>query len=553
MRNKMNMARPHYLLFVFVVLFCACSGAQKAKDVGLPTVHRLVVLHTNDTHGHPVRFTYESREHVGGLPARATLVQQIRRENDNVLLIDAGDLNTGMPVSNLFKARPDILGYNYMSYDAMTVGNHEFDIPGSVLMEQMEVANFPFLSANIRKRDGEYLAQPFIIKEFPEFKVAVFGLTTKETEFIGHPGHVQDLMFEDEVEVAKNLVPKLREKADVVIALVHLGIFESPKKGSKRLAAEVGGIDLIVDGHSHTKLEAPIVVKHRDSEHETPIVQAWKYGLVVGKVDLKIQNRRAVGLKFKTIPVDGEGVEKQVPGTQGQPVFNNGIEEDPVLLTLLQPFVDEVDARLSEIVGHANETLPDDEVRFQETHLGNMIADSMLWFTKNMDVDFAVQNGGGIRADLPEGPIAIKQLHEILPFNDSVVVVTLKGSDVQLLFDHMGAISPGTGAFPQVSEGVRFSINRATGESEDILINGKAIDTGGTYRIVTNSYLAAGGDGYRVFLKAVEKYDTGAAQTDVLAKYIRHIGGGGIIDPKIGERIKIISGRALNLFAQIAA
>jgi 5'-nucleotidase/UDP-sugar diphosphatase len=536
---------------VFVVLLCACSGAQKARDASVPPTHRLVVLHTNDTHGHPVKFTYESREHVGGLPARATLVQQIRREHDNVLLLDAGDLNTGMPVSNVFKARPDILGYNYMSYDAMTVGNHEFDIPVAVLNEQVEMANFPFLSANIRRRDGEYLAQPFIVKEFPEFKVAVFGLTTEETEFIGHPGHVRDLVFEDEVKVAQNLVPKLREKADVVIALVHLGIFESPQKGSERLASEVGGIDLIVDGHSHTKLESPIVVKHKDSDHETPIVQAWKYGLVLGKVDLTIQNQSVVDLKFETIPIDGEGVENQVPGTQGQPVFNDAIEEDPVLLTLLQPFVDEVDTRLSEIIGQATETLPDDEVRFQETPLGNMIADSMLWFTKNLDVDFAVQNGGGIRADLPEGPIAIKQLHEILPFNDSVVVVTLKGSDVQLLFDHMGAISPGAGAFPQVSEGVRFSINRATGKCEDILINGEVIDTDRTYRIVTNSYLVAGGDGYKVFLQAIEKHDTGAVQTDVLEEYIRHIGE--IIERKSSERIKIISSRRLDLFARIAA
>jgi 5'-nucleotidase/UDP-sugar diphosphatase len=460
-------------------------------------------------------------------------------------------MNTGMPVSNVFKARPDILGYNYMSYDAMTVGNHEFDIPVSVLMEQMETANFPFLSANIRRRDGEYLAQPFIIKEFPEFKVAVFGLTTKETKFIGHPGHVKNLVFEDEVEVAQNLVPKLREKADVVIALVHLGIFESPQKGSKRLASEVAGIDLIVDGHSHTKLGAPIMVRHRASGHETPIVQAWKYGLVLGKVELKIQNQRVIDLEFEAIPIDGTGVEKKVDDIQGQPVFRPGIEEDPVLLTLLQPFVDEVDTRLSEIIGHARETLLDDDVRFQETPLGNMIADSMLWFTRDLHVDFAVQNGGGIRADLSEGPIAIKQLHEILPFNDSVVVVTLKGSDVQLLFDHMGAVSPGTGAFPQVSEGVRFSMNLTTWKCEDILINGKAIDREGTYRIATNSYLAAGGDGYKVFLKAVEKNDTGVLQTDVLEEYIRHIGE--IVGPKHRERIKIISGGTLDFSVRIAA
>ncbi|NIR14461.1 MAG: bifunctional metallophosphatase/5'-nucleotidase, partial [Desulfobacterales bacterium] len=193
------------------------------------------------------------------------MVQGIRGQSKNVLVLDAGDINTGRPESNLFKARPDIEGYNYIGYDAMALGNHEFDNGPDVLKEQMQLANFPFLSANIKTKQGELLTRPYIIKEFVGFKVAIFGLTTKETEFLSHPDNIKGLVFQDEVEVAKQLVPELRKQADIVIALVHMGIYNSPKLGSKRLASEVSGIDLIVDGHSHTKLDAPIVMTDPES------------------------------------------------------------------------------------------------------------------------------------------------------------------------------------------------------------------------------------------------------------------------------------------------
>ena len=175
---------------VFVVgLLLSCTNNKHLYERGYSQTHHLVILHTNDTHGHPVKFFQYPAPDVGGLPARATAVTVIREENRNVLLLDAGDLNTGRPESNLFKARPDIQGYNYIGYDAMVLGNHEFDNPLDVLREQRALATFPFISANIRTKGGDYLADPFIIKEFDGLKVAVFGLTTKETEVIGNPQH----------------------------------------------------------------------------------------------------------------------------------------------------------------------------------------------------------------------------------------------------------------------------------------------------------------------------------------------------------------------------
>lgn len=540
-----------FLIIVILGFYLACSTGQKCPLDKEPPVYHLVVLHTNDTHGHPVKFFNRSIPDVGGLPARATLVKQIRKENENVLVLDAGDLNTGKAELRFFKAKPDIEGYSYIGYDAMVLGNHEFDNPRHVLKEQMDQARFPFLSANVKTSDGQYLAKRYIIRKFDGFKVAIFGLTTKETEITGNPEHIKDLLFEDEVEVARTLVPELRKQADVVIALVHMGIYRSSSAGSKRLASGVSGIDLVVDGHTHTRLDHPILVEHVGSDHKTLIVQAWQWGLVLGRVDLWIQNRRVIDFRFELIPINLKRVEKKSDGTKVYHFIGEQIEEDEELLTMLQAYVDQVESILSEVIGYAEGTFFGKDVRNRESALGNIIADSMLWCTKRLGVDFAIQNGGGIRGDLPKGPITMKSLYEILPFDNSVVVLTLKGSHVQSIFDYIATISSGQGAFPQVSEGLSFTINRVARRCEDILINGNPIDLNRTYKIVTNSYLAGGGDGYKMLLKAVAKYDSSMLQRDVLVEYIKYLGGS--LTPKEMGRINIIADHSVRIPLKLAA
>ena len=522
---------------VLVGLLLACSTMKEAKLPSGSAVHHLVILHTNDTHGHPVKFFKDPAPDVGGLAARATIVKRTRGQLKNVLVLDAGDINTGMPESNLFKARPDIEGFNYIGYDAMAIGNHEFDNALDVLKEQMKLADFPFLSANVRTTQGELLTLPYIIKEFEGFKVAIFGVTTKETEFLAHPENIRGLVFQDEVEVAKQLVPALQKQADIVIALAHMGIYNSPALGSKRLASEVSGIDLIVDGHSHTKLDAPIVITHPESGHKTLIVQAWKWGLVLGRVDLFIQQKRVIDYKFEAIPVNLKEVEKKPDGAMAYHVIGEEISEDPELVSLMKPYIDGVTILLSRVVGQAEETFFYNGVRKRETPLGDLVADSMLWYTKYLGVDFALQNGGGIRADLPKGPITQHSMHEVLPFGNTVVVLTLDAATVRSLFDFIGSISSGQGAFPQVSAGVSISLNTLTKKCENIMINNEPIDPGRTYKITTNSYLAAGGDGYRMLLKALHRYDSSASLRDVVIKYIEHLGG--TIKPQTGGRINV--------------
>lgn len=519
-------------------LLLSCTPSRHHDSQSDSQIHHLVVLHTNDTHGHPVKFFQYPAPDVGGLPARATVVARIREQHRNVLVLDAGDLNTGRLESNLFKARPDLEGYNYIGYDAMAIGNHEFDNPIGVLREQMELATFPFISANVRTKGGEYLAEPYIIKELDGLKVAIFGLTTKETEVIGNPENTRDLVFEDEIEIANNLVPELRRKADLVIALVHLGIYDSSSKGSKRLAYEVSGIDLIVDGHSHTKLDAPIVVTHPLTGHNTPIVQAWKWGLILGKVDLFVQNKRVIDYRFEAIPINLKEVEKRPDGAKVYHFIGEEIPEDPKLLDLLKPYVAKAESVLFKVIGQAEATFFYDGVREEENPLGNLVADSMLWYTKYLGADFALQNGGGIRADLPEGRLTERMIYEALPFDSTVVVLTLDGKSVQSLFEYMATISSGEGGFPQVSERVSMTIDMRKKKCTQVMINGKPLDTRRTYKIATNSYLAAGGDGYRIFLKAIDAYDSSMFQRDVLIEYIEYLGGR--IKPQTLDRIQIL-------------
>jgi 5'-nucleotidase/UDP-sugar diphosphatase len=535
--------------FGVVMLLTTLFTASLIFGATTPSSSQLVIFHTNDIHGHPLKFFNNPADNVGGLPARATLAAQAQSEYQNILWLDAGDLNTGRPESNFFKAMPDIAGFNYIGYDAMAMGNHEFDNTLDILKLQMKMAKFPFLSANVETAGGKYIGQPYIIKEFPGFKVAVLGLTTKEIATVGNPQVMKGLIVKDEVEVAKELVPELRKRADIVIALVHMGIFENEETGSKRLAKNVPGIDLIVDGHSHTRLTEPLYV------NKTPIVQAWQWGMIAGKAVLTIRSKKVTKLTWEAIPVNLKSVAKKADGSQETKFTGQELKEDPFLLSLLQPYGDAVEKILAEPVGTAGGTFSNEESRKRETAIGDLVADSMLWYTRSMNLqtDFAIQNGGGIRTDIPGGTITQKTVYSILPFDNSVVVVTLKGSDLQALFDFLATIPQGSGAFPQVSEGVKFSINYNTGRCENISINGRPIDAAKLYRVATNSYMAAGGDGYQAFLKAVEKYDTSVFQRDALISYLMNLGGP--IKPEVKGRILIIGSKVAEILRmfQLAA
>ncbi len=509
------------------ILFTACAGTPSgiqerepvSRDPGV--TYELVVLHTNDHHG-----TTVSKNNEGGLAQRASYIKTIRESNTNVLLLDAGDINTGSALSNMFNAEPDILAYNLMKYDSVTMGNHEFDNDLAFIEAQMKQSDFPWLSANIQKSDGSYLGAPYITVDYEGFRVGIFGITTLRTATIASPD--KSLKFLDELETARQMVQLLkeREKADVIIALTHIGLVqeEGSHITSIELAENVPGINLIIDGHSHTRLDEPVMAGG------IPIVSANEWGRYIGGGVLRITDGSVTDFSWNSVFVDSSDIDKFPP--------------DPEVMNLLAPYVEKASLALSEVIGTAAETFEfgDRLSRKKEIALGNLVSDATAWYvrSKGVDVDFAFQNGGNIRTELPAGDITRERIMTILPFDNYIYVLTLNGADVLALFDFIAAIPQGAGGFPQVSKEIAYTVNYETGRIEELKINGQLVDVSKTYKIATNDYLAGGGDGYEVLKRASDTFNTSITLTNAVIEYIQQLPQP--IVPVTGGRITIIGG-----------
>jgi 5'-nucleotidase/UDP-sugar diphosphatase len=491
--------------------------AEPARDPSGGQTHELILLHTNDHHG-----AILPNGGRGGLAEVASYVNAVKAVNRQVLLVDAGDFNTGSALSNMFDAEPDILGYNYMGYDVATFGNHEFDGSQAKLDKQIGQAKFPFVCSNVKTADGKFLGgNQYLIKNYDGFTVGIFGITTLRTKIIASPD--KSLVFINEIDAARDVVNILKnqERVDIVIGLTHIGdVKEAPDHvTSSELAAAVPGIDIIVDGHSHSYLEKPIKVEN------TYIVSANEWGKYVGTGKLSVRNGKLADFEWT-------------------PAY---IGPDPEVTAMLKPFIDEANKSLKEVVGQAADTFifGNRLTRYQETALGNMITDANVWYFKtvyNQPVDFAFHNGGNIRAELPKGDITQEKILTILPFENYLYIITLKGSEVLELFDFVATIQQGAGGFPQFSKEVRYTIDKTQGSGviRDLTIGGAPVDPNKTYRFCTNDYILGGGDGYVVMKKAQDPFNTSLLLSYVVGEYIK--AQGGVISPELDGRLQVLGG-----------
>ena len=292
------------LLTVLLLLYGCADWLVAKQGPQQDKLYRITILHTNDHHG---RF-WCNRHGEYGMAARKTLVDRIRKEvnaeGGHVLLLDAGDINTGVPESDILNAEPDIRAMNRIGYNAMAAGNHEFDNPSDVLKKQMAWMRFPLLSANIYERSSGYcLLQPYKIFTFNGLRIAVVGFTTSDTYKQSNPDVVRFFEFKPVIETAARLVPKIRQMSDILIALTHIGyyphgIHHPNAPGSVSLARSIDGIDVIVDGHTHKRLDTPV------KEGSTLIVQAFEYGKYLGRMDLEYLNGEVTLKNYRLIPVN---------------------------------------------------------------------------------------------------------------------------------------------------------------------------------------------------------------------------------------------------------
>lgn len=493
------------VVILLVALFFYRCGDQE---------HELVLLHTNDSHR-----SILSVDSLGGMAERATFIRMVREHYPGVLLVDAGDINTGQAISNMFDACPDIEAYNYMGYDAVTVGNHEFDKPLAILLQQMQWANFPFIISNIDYQ-GKGLGKKYLVKKINGIRVGMFGLTTKNTENISV--NAKGVNFRDEVESAREMMAVLKaQNVDLIVGLVHLGFTESIPGfiTSCKLAEQVSGIDILIDGHSHSYIETPVKV------NDTWIVTANQSGRFVGKGILKVKRGQLVALDWK-------------------PVKIKGFQPDSLLLQHLKPYVEAANKDLQTVIGEAKDEFVlfvngENIARYQETALGDLVADALKWKADELglNIDFALTNSGGLREGLAAGKITKGEILSILPFANELEVITMKGVDVRRLFDFVVSVVPGNGAFAQISREVKVAYDRKTQQVTSLLIGGKPVEDDRIYHMATCDYVAAGKDGYAAGLDHVIRQEkTSHLLSDVLMEYIHRQG---VVYPETDGRIQI--------------
>ncbi|MFD2110971.1 bifunctional metallophosphatase/5'-nucleotidase [Thiorhodococcus fuscus] len=497
-----------------VLLFVIAAFGARLALAGCRSGDELTILHFNDFHGQlePYRDP-DSQTLRGGLARLTEVVRRIRAEDSGrpVLLLFAGDLLQGTLTSTLFLGVPDALMFDRMGVDAAVMGNHEFDYGLDVFRRLAGQVGFPFLAANVRVSPEPLPTRGSIVLDEKGVKVAVVGLVTPELLTATHPRNTVGVIVEDPVAVARRLVPELRDRADLVVVLSHLGLAQD-----RRLADSVQGIDLIVGGHNHHVLQQPVV------QSGVPILQAGERGEWIGRMDLVCRDGAMHQAAYRLIPIDAS------------------LPEDPEMAREIARIVDQAEADLGEEIGETKVDLSArrEDIRRGEAVFGDFLADLARSETGS---DVAFFNAGGFRADIPRGRISLKQIYQTFPFRNELVVGRLSGRQILDALGHSASMDPedNPGGFLQVS-GVRYEIvGRGLGA---VSIAGRPIDPDRLYSVVTSDFLAEGGDGYAVFKTMVEPVMTGRLISDMLVQAIRERG---VIAPHLDGRIRRVEDQPL--------
>ncbi len=502
-------------LLLAVVMVFGLMTAAFAADADL--AGKTVVLHTNDVHGQ-----------VDLYAKVAALKKDYEAKGADVILVDAGDYAQGTPYVSDSQGKTAIELMNAAGYDVVTLGNHEFDYGYANLQTIMKDAKFKVV-CNIKYNGKLAFDASYVVETKGGLRVGFLGLTTPETSTKAHPAKIKGVTF-----MAQNALYSFATQeaadlkaggSDVVIALTHLGVDpESKPNRSTDLYANAKGIDFIIDGHSHTKMT--------EGENGEPIQSTETKLKYVGVVVIDNATKKIESNEL--IQLDGYA------------------NEDADTKAAADAIITDVDARLGAVFAKSEVELNgkrDPGVRTQETNLGDLITDALLWYaTKDGKLDVpadhivAVTNGGGIRASIKAGDITMKDINTVLPFGNTVAVVYISGEKLLESLEAATQSAPtALGGFPQIA-GINLSlctgaaydkqdetypggstyygpksINRVTINS----INGKPFRAKDTYAVVTNDFMAAGGDVYYAFASSPKIVDTGTPMDEALVEFIK--------------------------------
>jgi 5'-nucleotidase len=515
-----------------------------------PEPYRLTILHTNDIHAHIAEFDRVGQtcgpdesakgDCFGGYPRLMAAVSQERKKGGNILLLDAGDQFQGTLFYSVLKGVPARECVNALRYNAVTLGNHEFDDGPKMLVDSyLDGLTAPVLAANVdASRFAPLKARvlPATIVNLGGRKIGLTGLANEETARLSNPG--PDVSFADGEAPLRRAAKDLRAKgADIVVAITHVGLARD-----KELAAKVDGVDLIVGGHSHTLLSNtdpkaagpyPVVVRS-PSGRPVLIVQAEAWGKYLGELQ-----------------VDFDGGNHATAWSGAPLLLDSSKPQDPALLAKVEAWQEQLKPFLAQAVGQAAAEFPPD-CRFGECGLGDLMADAIRISTRTQGTQAAFINSGAVRAGLKAGPVSTGDLLTVYPFADTVATFELDGKDLLAVLEHSVSLADqpgatGTGCFLQVS-GIKYSFDARRPQGQRIVTADILGADGGfspikpdkSYPLAANAFLLKGGDGYTMIRDNAKRvYAFGAAVSDVLADYVSSHSP---VSPDLDGRIVRLSG-----------
>ena len=507
--------------------------------------YTLNILHINDWHSriesnNKYKSTCSAEEEgkgecIGGAARLVTAINDRRKalEGENVILLNGGDNFQGSLFYTTYKGKAEAEFLNQMKFDAMTVGNHEFDDGELALVPFLEEVTFPVVSANVsptaKSKVGDRI-KPSVVLEVGGQKIGIVGAVTNDTPEVASPG--PEIRIEDDVKSIAAEVERLkREGVDKIIALTHVGY---PR--DKELIAKIPGVDVVVGGHSHSllsntdpKAEGPYpTMVDNPGGYKVPVTQAASYSKYLGE--------------FKVV-FDDNGVVKEASGT---PLYlDKSIKPDEGVLARIKELGAPIEAMKNKEVSETAKVIDGshENCRARECEMGNLVADAVLDRVKDQGVEIVVQNGGGLRASIDQGTVTMGEVLTVLPFQNTVATFQLTGKDiVASLEGGVSEVEEGKGKFPQVA-GLRYSFDTSVKPNEgriksvEVMEGGswKPIDEAKTYLVATNNFVRQGGDGYQLFAdNAKNAYDYGPSLELVVADYL---GAHRPYEPKLDGRI----------------
>ncbi|MDV6374506.1 bifunctional metallophosphatase/5'-nucleotidase [Deinococcus arenicola] len=494
-----------------IFLSAALLGVASAAPI------TITVLHTDDLHGH-LEPTKIGEGMYGGYTRQTTLVKKYAAEDPNPLVLSGGDTFQGTLFYNVYKGLADVLFMNYQGYQAMAVGNHEFDDGPAALAKFVDKANFPVLATNIDVSAEPLLKdriKPYAILTVGGEKVGVVGAVTPDLPLISSPGeNVKMLDVMNSIQASVDAIKA--QGVNKVFLVSHLGYTLE-----QEVAAKVSGLDVIIGGHSHTLLGTfdnkdfpasegpyPTVVNNPDG-NKTLLVAAWEWGKVLGRIQVKFDDAGAV------------------QSWEGNPiVVSADVPEDDTARRMVETLTVPIAALRRQVVGNAPRGLNGSRevVRKSESGMANVLADASLAAAKQAGADLALVNGGGVRASIDAGPITFDEAIAVQPFGNSLSLLDLSGAKIREALEYgVATWSENKGQFLHVSKGMSytFDLSKPAGSRVTaVTLGGQPLDPAKVYKVAINNFSAGGGDGFTMF-KGAPRLDTGTLDVDILVNYLK--------------------------------